>query len=150
VLLLEHLRTMEEFTETVVLSPQSGGDMLGVRVPTLGAFVLNKGNTFNLRGGADARMKGGKDLLYLRDIMAAGPPALDVFEQDLAAVAAAGGRSSAAVRRAAHHLRHVAPGYYEPAAEILAERDGIHGAAARGDVEGHLTDLAEVVARRAS
>jgi hypothetical protein len=42
----------------------------------------------------------------------------------------------------------VARRYYAATAEILSERDGIDAGAARGDVEGYLTDAAEIVASR--
>lgn len=144
---LDHLRVMQDFTETLTIAESTGGTVQKVRVPTLGGFVVNKSNTFNLRGGENARLKGGKDLLYLRDIMAAGDQAADVLEHDLSSIAAASDGHLEGRRRAAYHLRYVAPRYYGPAADILAERDGIDVAAARGDVEGYLNDILEVVMR---
>lgn len=146
VLSLDHLHVLEEFTETLSIPVSTEDEQLVVRVPTLGAFVVNKANTFHLRGGPDAEMKAAKDLLYLRDIVAAGTRAEAVLEDDLEDIAASGGRSYAAVRRAAYHLRRVAPRYFESVAEILSERDGVEFAAAGGDVEGYLTDVAESVA----
>lgn len=146
VLPLVHLHVLEEFTETLSVPVFSEDERLAVRVPTLGAFVVNKANTFHLRGGADAEMKAAKDLLYLRDIMAAGSPADDVLEDDLEDIAESGGRLYAALRRAAYHLRSVAPRYFESVAEILSERDGLESAAARGDVEGYLIDAADAAA----
>lgn len=73
---------------------------------------------------------------------------MKVLEYDLDSIAEEGGSASAALQRAAYHLRHVASRYYGAAAEILAERDGLDVAAARGDVEGYLTDVAEIVASR--
>jgi len=146
VLPLDHLHVLEEFTETLSIPVFSEYEPSAVRVPTLGAFVVNKASTFHLRGGPDAEMKAAKDLLYLRDIMAADSPADAVLEDDLEGIAASGWRWYAAVRRAAFHLRSVAPRYFESVAAILSERDGLEFAAARGDVEGYLTDVAESVA----
>jgi hypothetical protein len=148
-LTLDHLRVMEEFTQTIFLSPSRGCAGLEVRIPTLGAFVLNKANTFHLRGGDDAGVKAGKDLLYLRDVLAAGDRPLTVLEEDLDTIARATG-NDATIRRAAHHLRHLAPRYHRAVAGILSERDGLDPAAARADVEGHLEDAAEIVEGRSS
>lgn len=129
----------------MLLIPASGPQQATeVRVPTIGAFVLNKGNTFHLRGGRDAAV------LYLRDIVAAGERMVEVLEHDLDSIVEVGGTAATAVQRAAYHLRHVAPRYYGAAAEILGERDGLDAAAARGDLEGYLTDVAEIVASRRS
>lgn len=57
VLLLDHLRVMQDFTETLLIPAPMTERGLEVRVPTVGAFVVNKGNTFHLRGGADAGLK---------------------------------------------------------------------------------------------
>lgn len=145
---LDHLRVMETFTEMVRLPPIGGFGALEIRIPTLGAFALNKANTFHLRGGDDAEVKAGKDLLYLRDIMSGGDQPIVILEGDLDAIAA-GPESAATIRRAAYHLRQVARRYHYSAAEILRERDGMDAAAARADVEGYLTDLGEMLSSRA-
>ena len=108
---------------------------------------MNKANTFHLRGGDDAAIKAGKDLLYLRDIAAAGAQATTALEHDLAAIRRTGMRTEAMMSRAGYHLRQVAPRYVGPAAEILAEREGFDVAAARADVEGHLTDVSDLFAK---
>lgn len=144
-LALDHLQIMEDFTETVLVPQSQSGKPRPVRVPTLGAFALNKANTFHLRGGAEAAHKAGKDLLYLRDIAAAGSGPTAVLEKDLAAIRSAGTKAEALLRRAGFQLRQVAPRYYGSAAEILAEREGLDIAGARADVEGHLTDVSELL-----
>jgi hypothetical protein len=80
--------------------------------------------------------------------MAAGDRPTAVLAEDLDAIGAASGRSATTLRRAAYHLRHVAPKYYIRVAEMLTERDGVDAAAARADVGGHIMDAAEVVAKR--
>lgn len=144
---LDHLGVMAEFTETVVVPANQEGGVLEIRLATLGAFVLNKANTFHARGGEDARPKAGKDLLYLRDIVAAGDHPVSVLEEDLDAIASTREHAEA-VTRAAFHVERVALRYFDATAEILAEREGLDAAAARADVEGHLTDLGEILARR--
>jgi len=85
---LERLWIQEAFTEEILIpAPGEGSRHLSVRVPLLAAFALNKANTFDLRGGADREVKAGKDLLYLRDIMAAGEEAHAVLEEDLGRMA---------------------------------------------------------------
>lgn len=119
-----------------------------IRVPTLGAFALNKANTFHLRGGQDGDMKSGKDLLYLRDILAAGERAVAVLEGDLDAITM-DPRNAETIRRGAYHLHEVVRRYLDPTAEILAERDGVDMAAARADIEGYLTDMGDIFGRLA-
>lgn len=152
-LALDRLWVLGAFTEGLILPPETdAGHTVHVRVPVLGAFVLNKANTFGLRGGEDGPEKGGKDLLYLRDVMAAGEGSTSEVETDLEGMlgSAERRRASASLRRAAYHLRHVTRPLRGIAARILAEREGIDVASARADVEGHLTDLVELLAARSS
>lgn len=152
-LALDHLWIMERFTEPLLIpGPEAGSPDAPVRVPLLGAYVLNKANTFNLRSGPDAPLKAGKDLLYLRDIMAAGRQAERVVEEDLEAMLAddANGRVKRELDRAHSHLHIAAHRYYGEAARILAEREGLDEAAARADVEGHVRDLTDLLAEDAS
>jgi len=113
----------------------------------LGAFALNKANTFSLRGGEDRPAKSAKDLLYLRDIMAAGERARTTLEADLDAMlgSAKSRQVRDYIRRGVVHLKNVASKFHAPTAEILSERDGADSAAARADVQGHLTDLVELL-----
>ena len=142
-LALDHLQVMEDFNETILVSRTDATEGRPVRVPTLGAFAVNKANTFHLRGGTDAHLRAGKDLLYLRDIAAAGSPATDVLQGDLTAIQSCDAAAQTALRRARYHLRAVAPGYLGAVAEMLAEREGFDLADAKADVEGHLTDVCE-------
>jgi hypothetical protein len=50
-------------------------DVIKVRVPTLGAYVVQKAATFTQRPTSeiDSASKAGKDIVYLRDVMAGGP-----------------------------------------------------------------------------
>lgn len=140
---LEHLEVMARFNEIVHLHPDVDEVFVAVRVPTLGAFVINKANTFNLRGGSDKALKAGKDLLYLRDVAAAGEHPLTIVEEDVGAIVDAG--SMATVGRAGRHLRMAAANFHADAAAILAERDGTEMAKAKADVAGHLEDIAEII-----
>ncbi len=147
VLLLEHLWVLERFTCTVeVPASDMGSAPAPVRVPTLGAFILNKANTFSLRGGPDSDLKAGKDLVYLRDILAAGDDAITIVERDLAAMLAEDDvQVESLFHRGDYHIQHVSGRFIEPGAELLAERDGMSLAHARADLEGHLMDLRDVL-----
>ncbi len=120
------------------------------RIPLLGAFALNKANTFSLRGGADGAVKSAKDLLYLRDIMAAGKRPAATLEADLDTMLASeeSKRRARLHPRGVVHLENVAPRFHALAGDVLSERDGVEPTAARADVEGHLTDLIELLGPR--
>ena len=145
---LDHLRIQERFTEELPI-PTPGKKEVAhtVRVPLLAAFALNKANTFNLRGGTEREAKAGKDLLYLRDVMAAGTRAQEILETDLESMIESEerGRVLAECRRATQHLRAVAPRFHRAAGAILAEREGTAAVDARADIVGHLTDLTEIL-----
>jgi len=129
-------------------SPDGQGEPVDVRVPSIAAFALNKANTFNLRGGRDGAVKSGKDLVYLRDVMAAGEHVRAIVERDLELllVGAEADRVGDYVRRAGYYLRNVAERYCPQGVDILVERDGLTPADARADLEGHLADLVVVLA----
>lgn len=133
-------------------SPAAEAAPAPARIPLLGAYVLNKANTFNLRGGPDGREKAGKDLLYLRDIMATGEEAEAVIMEDLNAMWESDHSEQVDrdLRRALTHLEMVAPRYHPEAARILATRESLDPAAANADVEGHMFDLIETLRNTAS
>lgn len=145
---LDHLWIMERFNEPLLIpGPEAGSPDAPVRVPLLGAYVLNKANTFHGRSGPDGGGKSGKDLLYLRDIMAAGREAEKVLQEDLLTMLDGGERNRvrAELDRARSHLQLVTDRYHSGAARILAERDALDTAGAQADVEGHLRDLADLL-----
>lgn len=140
---LAHLEVMARFNELVQLERTVDEAFVAVRVPTLGAFVVNKANTFNPRAGGDRAFKAAKDLIYLRDVAAAGEHPLTILEEDVGAIVEAG--SEATVVRAARHLDTAAANFHAEAGAMLAERDGTEVVQARADVEGHLEDIAEII-----
>lgn len=147
-LALDHLWILEEFTDTILLSDPSGEkDDLSIRLPSLAAFILNKANTFNLRGGPDGEKRAGKDLLYLRDIAAAGDEVTGIVREDLESMLEADRRDRVVryLHRGIVHLRRVAPRFHPVAGEMLSEREGWDRTTAEADVEGHLTDLVELL-----
>lgn len=131
-----------------------GAATLQVRVPTLGAYAVNKACTFGRRGSAtdpDAPPKGAKDLLYLHDLMAAGSAVVAHIERDVDAIARSTRADAEHVHSATNHL-HLALGGGEAspilrvAASMLAERGGgLSASAALGQLRGYLTDLLEIL-----
>jgi hypothetical protein len=92
-------------------------------------------------------VKFAKDVLYLRDIIAAGEGSVATLEADLEAMLRAPESQKVRdyVRRGVVHLKNVAPRFHALAGDILSERDGMDRAAARADVEGYLTDLIDTL-----
>lgn len=87
---LRNLDLLRRFKQRMVISPTSANDIppLVIWLPTLGAYVVNKASTFTdrvaIRGGGQP--KAAKDLLYLRDLMAAGHEVVEQIRQDLTAM----------------------------------------------------------------
>jgi hypothetical protein len=99
---LEFMRRFRQKLRVPVLA--GGGEtFLEIWVPTLGAYTVNKASTFFARrehpGGGNP--KRAKDLLYLRDLMAAGPDVVRRIEADLTAMA-----QDKATRRPRERIRY--------------------------------------------
>lgn len=111
--------------------------------------MLNKVNTFVLRGGRDEEIRAAKDLIYLRDVSAAGEGVQEQVSTDLKAMIAPrrehAGRVIRLIGRGDYHLRKVAPRHHGDAARILAEREGISEIDAEAEVEGYLQDLSDIL-----
>lgn len=124
-----------------------------VQLPTLGAYVLNKACTFaqrRAREGGSEPSKQAKDLLYLCDLMAAGPEVVSRIEHDLAGMVRRETKVRAAVRYAANHvsllLRDPTSARLHDVAAMMTERDpALSYQAARADAAGNLTDLFEIL-----
>lgn len=133
---------------------RQGEAILEVRVPTLGAYAVNKAYTFSRRGNAghtDEPSKSAKDLLYLHDLMAAGPAVVEQIERDVAAVAAGPAADTAQVRGAASHLNLALRGgplerHLVHTVSMLVERRGESSPRAlMAQLRGHLLDLHEIL-----
>jgi len=150
---LRDLTLLGEFTTTLQLpvghvegAPQS----VDIRVPTLGAYALNKALTFPYRPAEPwegASPRSAKDVLYLRDLLAAGDEVVERISSDIVAVRSGGYEMDVERARSNVYLllhgelrRHIAP-----AAEILREREGTGQSQAESDVAGHLTDFFELL-----
>ena len=152
---LDGLQLLGRFTRKLALPlrlPDGRLEVVRVTVPTLGAFLVGKALTF-MRRPADVdspgHPKGAKDLLYIRDVMAAGPGVVAAVEADLAAIVAS---EEPSVESAASNvylaLHGEASKYLQEAAAMLAERELIQMTAAQRDLEGHITDLLEILRER--
>jgi len=127
---------------------------LNVRLPTLGAYVVNKAATFTQRSSttAGANPKAGKDIVYLRDVMAGGSMVREQVALDIAPIIS-GNRSARSMASSAANAVHngldqwpKAP--FAAAVSELAEREGIRDlTAAAADLVGHLLLLDDLIAR---
>lgn len=131
----------------------AGEAVLDVGVPWLGAYVVNKASTFAARRAhALGGSKRPKDLLYLRDLAAAGGEVLERIADDLREMAR--DRTAAGeIRTAASHLRLAVNGGYPAemleAVAALRERDGgPSDTAGLADFRGYLADLLDVLSER--
>jgi hypothetical protein len=152
---LPGLGLMQRFRRRLLLpvDTESGEVVLDVGVPWLGAYVVNKACTFLARQSqAPGGGKRSKDLLYLRDIAAAGGEVLDRVASDLREMARDPG-AAGEIRTSANHLRLAVNGSYPAevieAVAALRERDGGGSdAAAVADFRGYLADLLDVLDER--
>jgi hypothetical protein len=154
---LEGVEFMRNFKQKLAIpvATDGGEQPLEIWVPTLGAYSVNKASTFSGRrehtGGGNP--KRAKDLLYLRDLMAAGPEIVDRIESDLAEMI----RRRDTRRRAQERIRY-ARNTLELAltgalrrilpevASMLVEREPAFAhETALADIQGHLADLVDVL-----
>lgn len=152
---LPELEIMGKFTREleIPITTDGGNQSLRIRVPLLGAYVVNKAITFpkrlRLAGDLD-NPKQAKDVLYLRDLMAAGRVVQDEIRADLRKLVS-GRTERFSLNIALNNIDGVLRGALRPiiveVAEALAQRDNLMSAeAARADVEGYLTNLREDIA----
>lgn len=152
---LSDLEVLKEHTQELQIPvglPARRVEYLPVRVPRLGAFLVNKAATFHKRqhtgtAASGARTaphsKRAKDLLYIRDLMAAGSEVVNRITHDLEEI-----RQSSVGRRqvdyAANHVRLLLGSsdqvVLEEAAAMLAERDGLDIEETTADMRGFLAD----------
>jgi hypothetical protein len=153
---LPGLEVMQQFKRklSIPVPTQAGEAALDVWVPWLGAYVVNKASTFTHRmpDAATGESKRPKDLLYLRDVVAAGPEVAGHLARDIRAMC--GKRKIAEqVRYAANNLHRVVNGSYGPdvlrAVAAMREREPLPSdTTAAAEFLGHLTDLLDILAAR--
>jgi hypothetical protein len=124
-------------------------ESLSVNVPRLGAYAIVKANTYVKRMALSkgANPKRAKDVLYLRDLMAAGEE-VKVRIQDDMRVMIRGKRQAhsyvAAARNRLEPMTRTTP-ELDTAAQMLAERDGVSRDAALADIKGHMADMVDLI-----
>lgn len=136
-IVLNDVAVLREFSCT--LAVQIDDKSWNVRVPTLGAWAIGKALSFGARqaraGQEPNADKRAKDLVYLRDLMYAGPEVLTRVANDLKEVA--GARSGrAAMERAITQLRGQHERAVSNAALQLSTRDASPIATARAEITG--------------
>lgn len=153
-ILLEGLDILSTYTRGLAIPVRLGEevDRLLIRVPTLGGYVVNKATVYPLRRRDDAgdNPKGAKDLLYLRDIAAAGADVTASVRQDVLGIVGDGRGASLRVSTARNNLQMTTRGSLRAeavadAAAMLSEREGVERVAARADLVGYLNDLHELL-----
>jgi len=145
--------SLDERAATALQDGSASDNRASVRVPRLGAYVLNKAMTFPRRiprPGERVNPKRAKDLLYLRDIVAAGPHVTDVVRADVEHMLATDRIAQHAVDAAVSSVDFAAAGAYaediDRAAMMLVEREPDRSwGDARQDIEGYLTDCLEIL-----
>jgi hypothetical protein len=144
---------LEELAATPLQDGSGSENRASVRVPRLGAYVLNKAMTFPRRiprSGERINPKRAKDLLYLRDVVAAGTDVIDVVVHDIERILATDLVARHAVDAAVSSLDFAVAGTYaediDRAAMMLVERaPGRSPVESRQDIEGYLVDLLEIL-----
>lgn len=127
---LTELEVMRSHTRILVLPPLAGFGAMNVQVPTLGAYVVNKALTFvrrRTRTDEAGVPKLAKDLLYLRDLAAAGDEVMAAIQADLEIIARSDAADAERIRTAATNLGFAAEGHLEhhlaAAAMMILERE---------------------------
>lgn len=144
-LLQRHKQTLR-----IPLATREGEQELAVWVPLLGAYVVNKGCTFMRRQAHESgpNERRAKDLLYLRDIAAAGREVMEHVAGDLREMRT-DKRAVPRMRAAANSVQLAANGSpgsgLTEAASMLREREGLTDARALADLRGHLADLLDLL-----
>ncbi len=155
---LPYLELLRDRTNTLVLPMNLESQKktaLEIRVPLLGAYMANKATTFMKRSAdrstpVPGSPKKAKDLLYIRDLTAAGEDVVRSIEKDCAQLRNHSDAARHHVDYAANNLALVLSegffGLINEAAEILAERDNAPHHNALADLRGHLSDAREILA----
>jgi hypothetical protein len=148
---LPGLELMQRFKQTlpVPVITNVGSAVLPVNVPWLGAYLVNKASTFT---GRQPHALGGskrfKDLLYLRDVMAAGAEVVRHVKRELAHMAH-DNKAAGEIRTGANNLRLAVNGSFETdlrmaIAALRVREPGRSEASTSAEFRGHLQDLWEI------
>jgi hypothetical protein len=138
---------------TTLLQVPVNDTVLAVRVPRLGAYVINKGLTFPRRvprAGHAFNPKRAKDLLYLRDLMAAGDAVTEAITRDILMMLDIDPAAQFLLDSVVSHLDFAVSGTFaddiDRAVEMLIEREPFNSrASARADMLGYLVDALDLL-----
>jgi hypothetical protein len=127
--------------------------LVTLRVPTLGAYCLNKAVTFPQRQPSvfgEDNPKRAKDLLYLRDLAAGGDTVLATIQQDCKEIHTRDTRKQFLFHRAVLNLENALHSkeriWIARAAAMRTEREPhVSQPAAEGEMVGRLTDLVDLL-----
>jgi hypothetical protein len=138
-LALDRLMILQKHTRTISIPTQT----FSVRVPRLGAYLIQKAATFADRLAA-------KDVLYIRDVLAAGPTILSHIRAEIVELARADRDVVTLIRKGAQNLDGVVRGamrsFIADAAAMRREREpAISQSAAAAEMEGRLHDALDLL-----
>jgi hypothetical protein len=145
---------LREHTTSLTIPMRRGNATIQIIVPSLGAFVATKAATFfkrppDARDSAGGHPKSAKDLLYIRDLLAAGPDVVRDIERDVEEIRDRSSVHREALQKAATRLdialKPQPKAVVLEAVGMLAERDRMLEGQARADLIGHLIDAMEIL-----
>ncbi|MHB8837765.1 MAG: GSU2403 family nucleotidyltransferase fold protein [Gemmatimonadaceae bacterium] len=136
-IVLNDVAILRTFSGT--LTVQIDDESWEVRVPTLGAWAIGKALSFGARRSnatqQSATDKRAKDLVYLRDLLYAGPEVVEQVTHDVKAVAASRAGQTA-MKRAVDQLKTPHEDILVVAALQLSTRDNASAATAHAEITG--------------
>jgi hypothetical protein len=144
---LDRLSVLERHTQVLAVPTMTPDETLPVRVPLLGVYVLQKAATFTNRS---APHKAAKDLLYIRDVLAAGSTVLTRVAGEIGTVIATDPQAADLARTAMQSLDLVvgsrSHALLASAARMRREREpAIKLETAVAELEGRLRDAIGLV-----
>lgn len=150
---LPRVEILERHSRVLRIPADRAFSAIDVRIPLIGAFVLNKAMTFADRPpdpGSTSSPKRGKDLVYLYDLMSAGPEVAERVRVELREMKHSNPNIALELRLALTRLKSLlrspGEGDWVTATASLAEANpGMQAATARSELEGRLTDLTQLI-----
>lgn len=148
---LPELEMLSEFVNDLdvgIESPAGQETIVRVRVTTLGAFLVSRGAIFLKRSTVAGKVKPGKDLVYIHDVLAGGDDVVACVTDDLGAMVGHSSTVRDYLDYSANNIklalssRHAA---LDEAAQMLVERESKSRDSALAAIGGYLTDFLEMV-----
>lgn len=148
---LTQLPLLTEQTPTLVIGTDVNRAPLGVRVPALGGYVLNKALTFmdRLSVSADGVLKAAKDIVYMRDVMSGGEDVRTQVLNDIRALVRQDKSRLALIKTAEGRLRRLGIGTTSAldgaVSQLVVQQRFTSDGAARADLLGYTEILADLL-----